>query len=94
MGSFFRIVFMVEIIFSIIADDIFKFIYIIVGFISSCLVQPIMINECTEDADIDALHGSDDRALRFKRTLFSNPKVHSIVRHLLPIFDKKGLLDI
>lgn len=53
-----------------------------------------MINECTEDADIDALHGCDERALRFKRTLFSNPKVHSIVRHLLPIFDKKGLLDV
>lgn len=63
------------------------------GFISSCLVQPIMLNEETEDADIAALHGSDARALRFKQTLYASGKVQRIVRKLLPIFDRRGLLD-
>lgn len=60
---------------------------------SACLVQPIMLNEETEDADIGALHGSDARALRFKRMMYGSEKVQAIVRNLLPIFDRRGLLD-
>lgn len=52
-----------------------------------------MLNEDTEDADIAALHGSDERALRFKRMMYGSAKVQAIVRSLLPIFDRRGLLD-
>lgn len=65
----------------------------ILAFISSLLVQPIHINENCEDADLEALFGSDEKSARYRRTVFSNPRVHSNVRKLLPIFDKTGLLD-
>lgn len=72
---------------------IWFFIFVLVAFMSSCLVQPLMINECTDDADIESLHGSDERAKRFKRFLFKNEKVQANIRRLIPIFDNKGLLD-
>lgn len=53
-----------------------------------------MLNEQTDDADIGALHGDDARALRFKRTIFTNAKVQSNVRKLLPVFDRRGLFDV
>lgn len=52
-----------------------------------------MLNQETADADVAALLGSDARAVRFKRTVYRNEKVQRIVRTLLPIFDRRGLLD-
>lgn len=63
------------------------------AFTSSLLVQPVMLNENCEDADIESLLGSDEKAVRFRNTIYSNPKVHNNIKQLLPIFDKRGLLD-
>lgn len=63
------------------------------GFIAASLVQPIMLNENTEDADIAALHGNDERALRFKAMMFLNPKVQENLRALLPVWDRNGVFE-
>ncbi|XP_055855054.1 uncharacterized protein LOC129918492 [Episyrphus balteatus] len=60
---------------------------------SGCLVQAVMINEQTEDADFHSLMGEDERALNFKNTIFKNEKVQKNLKRLLPKFDRKGLLD-
>lgn len=63
------------------------------AFVSSLLVQPLMINECSDDADIETLHGHDERAQRFKKMIYTNPKVIAAVKELLPVYDRLGLLD-
>lgn len=60
---------------------------------SSLLVQPIQINENSEDADLVALFGTGEKPVRYRNTIYSNPKVHNNIKRLLPIFDRRGLLD-
>lgn len=54
-----------------------------------------MLNEVPIDADIHDLYGSQDqeRARQFRELVLSNVKVHENIRKLLPIFDRRGLLD-
>lgn len=63
------------------------------AFTSGCLVQAVMVNEQTEDADFHSLMGEDERALNFKNTIFKNERVQKNLKRLLPMFDRKGLLD-
>ncbi len=63
------------------------------GLMSSLLIQPIQINENCEDADLVALIGTGEKSVRYRNTVFSNPKVHDNIKQFLPFFDKKGLLD-
>lgn len=60
---------------------------------AALIVQPVMINEHSDDADIEALFGSDERCKKYKKQLYSNEKVQNNIRILLPIFDRKGILD-
>ncbi|EDS34996.1 conserved hypothetical protein [Culex quinquefasciatus] len=60
---------------------------------SSIVPLPIAINEVTCDADFEGLTGNDDRTRQFKRTVMANKKYHKIIQALLPVFDRKGLLD-
>lgn len=62
---------------------------------SALLVQPFMLNEVPVEADINDLYGDRDheRAREFRRLVLSNPKVHQNIRNLLPVFDRRGLLD-
>ncbi|XP_073823769.1 uncharacterized protein [Musca autumnalis] len=60
---------------------------------TSCVVQPIQRNNVNDDADFNALMQTDERAIRFKDTCYSNPYMHRILRKLLPIYDHRGLLD-
>lgn len=52
-----------------------------------------MLNEHTDDADINALLGSDGRAMAFKRLTLNSPKVQRNIQKLLPIFDRRGMFD-
>lgn len=72
----------------IIQNDVF-----ILAFMSASLVQPLFLNENCEDADIEALHGNDERAVRFKHLMYTNKQVQANLRNLLPIFERKGILD-
>ncbi|XP_055855152.1 uncharacterized protein LOC129918566 [Episyrphus balteatus] len=63
------------------------------AFVSGCLIQAIHLTEQTDDADFHALMGEDERAQNFKSIVFQNEKVQKNLKRLLPMFDRKGLLD-
>ncbi|XP_055375525.1 uncharacterized protein LOC129608190 [Condylostylus longicornis] len=63
------------------------------AFHSSCVIQPVMLNEETEDADFNALMAEDERAFNFKRTIYKNKRVVQNLKKLLPHFDRRGILD-
>ncbi|XP_055605524.1 uncharacterized protein LOC129753704 [Uranotaenia lowii] len=60
---------------------------------SSFVALPIQINEDSTDAEFETLVGNDERSKRYRNTIMTNPKFHKIVKGLLPMFDRKGLLD-
>lgn len=64
------------------------------GFITACTVQPFMINESTEDADLDALAGTDERSHKYRGTMYQQPRVQANLRKLIPIYDQLGLFFI
>jgi hypothetical protein len=51
-----------------------------------------MINQ-DKDADFESLMSRDDRALGFKRRLYQNPKYQAVAKEILPMLDRKGILD-
>lgn len=61
---------------------------------SSVVIQPVMLNQDSKDADFNALMGEDDRAMRFKSNLYNNPIIQENLRNLLPVFDRRGLLEV
>lgn len=63
------------------------------GFIASCLIQPLMINEENEDADVEALITGDERSMKYKRIIYSSTKVRNNLRKLIPIYDQMGIFD-
>lgn len=52
-----------------------------------------MINEENEDADVEALIVGDERSMKYKRIIYSSPKVRANLRKLIPIYDKMGIFD-
>lgn len=56
-------------------------------------MQPIQINEEVADADLDALLGTDQRAVNFKRLIFKTQRVQTTISNLLPVFDKLKVFD-
>lgn len=60
---------------------------------STCVVQPIQRNVINDDADFNALMQTNERAIRFKNTCYTNPYAHRMIRQLLPVYDQRGLLD-
>lgn len=59
----------------------------------ACLVQPLMINEETADADVEKLLMDDEPAMKYKRLVYSSKKVQANLRKLIPMFDDMGLFD-
>ncbi|XP_018797685.1 PREDICTED: uncharacterized protein LOC108974370 [Bactrocera latifrons] len=64
------------------------------AFHSACVIQPVMINEDTADADFNSLVGEDERAIKFKYSLYRNKKVQKNLTNLLPVFHRRGLLEV
>lgn len=71
----------------------FDYYLLLVGFSSSCLVQPIMLNEKTENADFEALVLGDERSIEFKRVVWSAPKAQANLKKLIPFYDRLGVFD-
>lgn len=59
---------------------------------SSLLVHPVMISK-DKDADFEALMSLDNRSKAFKARLFQNPKFKEVASYMLPMLDRKGILD-
>ncbi|XP_017481491.1 PREDICTED: uncharacterized protein LOC108370631 [Rhagoletis zephyria] len=64
------------------------------AFHSTCIVLPIQRNTDTEDADFRAIMQDDERGIRFKDTCFKNPYVQRIIKQLLPLYERRGLLEV
>lgn len=64
------------------------------NFTFSITSQPIMVNPITEDADFSALMKVDERGMKFKHLLFSNPVVQDNLKLMLPVFDRMGLFEL
>lgn len=63
------------------------------GFTAACLISPIhMVEEC-DDADVEALLGTDQRSMNFKRLAIHNPKVQVKLRALIPKYESLGVFD-
>lgn len=52
-----------------------------------------MINEDTDEADIEALIVGDERSMKYKRTIYSSSKVRANLRKLIPMYDSMGIFD-
>lgn len=52
-----------------------------------------MINENTEGADVEALIVGDERSIKYKRVIYSSPKVQANLRKLIPFYDNMGIFD-
>ncbi|XP_068156050.1 uncharacterized protein [Drosophila tropicalis] len=61
---------------------------------SAVVVQPVMISEDPTDACFNALMNDDERGIRFKNRLYNNPIVQQNLKALVPVFDRKGLLEV
>jgi hypothetical protein len=60
---------------------------------SSCLITfPIHICE-DDDADFEALMLTNERSIGFKSRVYANPRFKQVAMKMLPIFDRKGVLD-
>lgn len=46
-----------------------------------------------EDNDFKAHNSTDERGMNFKRRILKNPKYQAIAKRMIPVFDRKGLLD-
>lgn len=75
------------------SDQIFNVNFCFTAFNSTCVILAVQRNEDTEDADFTAIMQNDQRATRFKDTCFKNIYVQRIIKSLLPIYERRGLLD-
>lgn len=64
------------------------------SFTSTVIVMPMMMSEHAVGADFRTLMGLDDRSDAMKNGIYSSLKCHEILKRVLPIFDKKGILDL
>lgn len=62
------------------------------AFPSTLLILPVMISE-DFDSCFENIHQVNERALAFKRRIYKNPNLQSIIKNILPKFDIKGLLE-
>lgn len=62
-------------------------------FLVYVLIFTVMINENEKDADMQLVMGTCEKAKAFRRALFMNPRAMRTVKHFLPLWDAKGLLD-
>lgn len=62
------------------------------GFVYTLLVFPIMTSDDV-DNDFIAHHSRDERATNFKKRVLKSQKYQRIVKKLLPVYDRLGLLE-
>lgn len=52
-----------------------------------------MINESTEDADLEAMLTDTERAMKYRRNMYRQPKIQANLMKLVPMYDQMGLFD-
>ncbi|KAG5672061.1 hypothetical protein PVAND_002220 [Polypedilum vanderplanki] len=62
---------------------------------SACMLSfPVHTTEKDEDANFESLMGRDNRSMAFKRRIYQNSRFKQIAMDFLPIFDRRGILDL
>ncbi|XP_013103325.2 uncharacterized protein LOC106084301 [Stomoxys calcitrans] len=56
--------------------------------------RPIMTSSQSDDADIHSLLDDDERARNFRKNCVNNKDYQIILKNMLPVFDRRGLLDL
>lgn len=64
------------------------------AFSSCCLVLPVMMTETEIKPDFKTLMGVDEFSADFRNIIFKDPKLQKILKRVLPIFERKGILDL
>lgn len=64
------------------------------NFSISITTQPVVLNPDTKDADFHAIMKVDERGMRFKHLVFSNPALQENLKIMLPVFDRMGLFEL
>lgn len=64
------------------------------AFSSCCLVLPIMMTETEIKPDFKTLMGVDEFSDEYRNIIFKDPKLQKILKRVLPIFERKGILDL
>lgn len=63
--------------------------------IMNCLqVLPIMLLDPSEDSKMENFMKADEEAIRFKNTLYNNPRYITQMTELFPFFENKGFLEL
>lgn len=57
------------------------------------VISVVMLNEQQENADIGGLMANTKEAIQFREQMYKSERFKKTVKHLLPIWDKMGLLD-
>lgn len=52
-----------------------------------------MINDSTEDADLEAMLTGDERGKKYRRNMYRQPKIQANLMKLIPLYDEMGLFD-
>jgi hypothetical protein len=60
---------------------------------TTLLTLPIQISPKDKDACFESLIGTDEKSMGFKRRIVKNPAFQSVVKNILPILDRIGVLD-
>ncbi|XP_061393308.1 uncharacterized protein LOC133328779 [Musca vetustissima] len=55
---------------------------------------PLLTNDQTEDADFECILLDNEKSRRFRKVLYENKRVQSVVMVMLPHFDRLGYLDM
>ncbi|CAD7091874.1 unnamed protein product [Hermetia illucens] len=57
--------------------------------------QPLMLNEKVDDASFNCLlEENTERSMNLRNAIYGNPKVQDNLRRILPVFDRRGILDL
>lgn len=64
------------------------------AFSSCCLVLPVMMTETEIKPDFKMLLGLDEFSDDFRNIIFKDAKLQKILKRVLPIFERKGILDL
>lgn len=73
-------------------SKLFKYFIFDTGFMVSCVMQPIFINN-TENICIQEFIGNDEKAMNNKRTFYQGDIIQAMLRKNIPYLDQNGAFD-
>lgn len=75
-------------------EDRSKFLLLCIEIFVATGILGLVLNEQKEGASIENLLQDTENSKNFRRQMFRNENYKRILKRYLPIWDKKGLLDL